>query len=43
MAVLRLMDSITQVPHATEQLDFLIRRLEKMVREPENFKLLNVT
>lgn len=40
--MIRLMDNITQVDGATEQLEFLIRRLERILRDQETMKLLNV-
>lgn len=41
-SILRVIDAIGANPNQVESLDFLIRRIEKYLRQEENFNLLNV-
>ena len=41
-SILRVIDAIGNNPNQVESLDFLIRRIEKYLRQEENFNLLNV-
>ena len=40
--ICRLLDAITMTEGASENLDFLIRRLERMLREKDNYELIQV-
>lgn len=41
-SILRVVDAIGANPNQVESLDFLIRRIEKFLRQEENFNLLNI-
>jgi hypothetical protein len=39
---IRMLDAMANSDNALVNLDFLVRKLEKVIRDPENFKLLDV-